>query len=208
MSRLSHRIFYEDLYNAVLSDIQYHARLAYEDREKAVALAIKMSSADENEETDRENKLKKAKKRYEEVTKLFDRLYEDSLSGHISNANFMRLIDKYQMEQEQLKSQIETLERAIQERKDSRMGAVKWADLMAEYVGVQELTTENLNLLVERIEVSDRTETDGVAEQVIKICYRFGGYIGERQFMAKMLRYQRGSRRREICCKGGGGVIE
>ncbi|URW89967.1 hypothetical protein M5E84_13430 [[Ruminococcus] torques] len=31
-----HRIFYDDLYKAVLADIQYHARLAYEDREKAV----------------------------------------------------------------------------------------------------------------------------------------------------------------------------
>ena len=31
-----HRIYYEDLYNAVLADIQYHARLAFEDREKAV----------------------------------------------------------------------------------------------------------------------------------------------------------------------------
>ena len=40
------------------------------------------------------------------------------------------------------------------------------------------MTAENLNLLVERIEVYDRTETNAGAEQMIKICYRFGGYIG------------------------------
>ena len=49
--------------------------------------------------------------------------------------------------------------------------------------------TENLNLLVERIEVYDRTETNAGAEQMIKICYRFGGYIGERVFPAKVLKH-------------------
>ena len=53
---------------------------------------------------------------------------------------------------------------------------------------IQELTAENLNLLVERIEVFDRAEADGEAEQAIRICYRFGGYIGERRFNAKVLR--------------------
>ena len=102
-----HRIYYEDLYNAVLADIQYHAALAYEDRDKAVALAVKMNArADGNEGKSNESKLKQAKKRYDEVTRLFDRLYEDSLSGRISNDNFTRLIDKYQTEQEQLLGQI------------------------------------------------------------------------------------------------------
>lgn len=185
-----HRIFYEDLYNAVLADIQYHARLAYEDRDKAVALAVKMNSrADGNKGKNNESKLKQAKKRYDEVTRLFDRLYEDSLSGRISNENFIRLIDKYQAEQEQLLVQIDTLQRALQEVKDNQQNAVKWADLMAQYVGIQELTAENLNLLVERIEVFDRAETDGEAEQTIRICYRFGGYIGERRFKAKVLKH-------------------
>ena len=192
-----HRIYYEDLYNAVLADIQYHARLAYEDRDKAVALAMKMNAkADGNKGKSNESKLKQAKKRYDEVTRLFDRLYEDSLSGRISNDNFTRLIDKYQTEQEQLLGQIQNLENALQEVKDSQTNAVQWAALVADYVGIRELTAENLNLLVERIEVFDRTETDGEAEQVIRICYRFGGYIGERRFKAKVLRNTGGWERR------------
>ena len=192
-----HRIYYEDLYNAGLADIQYHARLAYEDREKAVALAVKMNArADGSKGKSNESKLKQAKKRYDEVTRLFDRLYEDSLSGRISNDNFTRLIDKYQTEQEQLLGQIQNLENALQEVKDSQTNAVQWAALMADYVGIRELTAENLNLLVERIEVFDRTETDGEAEQVIRICYRFGGYIGERRFKAKVLRNTGGWERR------------
>ena len=123
------------------------------------------------------------------MTRLFDRLYEDSVSGRISHENFNRLMDKYQTEQEQLLGQIQALETAMQEVKDNQQNAVRWAELMAQYVGIQELTAENLNLLVERIEVYDRTETNAGAEQMIKICYRFGGYIGERVFSAKVLKH-------------------
>ena len=48
---------------------------------------------------------------------------------------------------------------------------------------------ENLNLLVERIEVFNRAATDNGVEQTIRICYRFGGYIGDRRFMAKVLKH-------------------
>ena len=169
--------------------IQYHARIAYEDREKAVALAVRMNEkVDGSRGKSNETKLKQARKRYDEVTRLFDRLYEDSLSGRISNDNFSRLIDKYQTEQEQLLGQIQAMENALQEVRDNQQNAVKWVDLMAQYVGIQELTAKNLNLLIERIEVFDRTETDGETEQVIRICYRFGGYIGEHRFKAKILK--------------------
>jgi hypothetical protein len=190
-----HRIYYEDLYNAVLSDIQHHARLAFEDREKAVALAVKMNAKVEgNRGKNNETKLKQARKRYDEVTRLFDRLYEDSLAGRISNDNFTRLIDKYQTEQGKLLEQIATLEDTLQEVKDSQNNAVQWAELMAGYVGITELTAENLNLLVERIEVSDRTETEDGMQQTVKICYRFGGYIGEQTVKTKMIRKPRKKR--------------
>ena len=192
-----HRIYYEDLYNAVLADIQYHARLAFKDRKKAVALAVKMNAkAEGNRCKNNETKLKQARKRYDEVTRLFDRLYEDSLAGRISNENFTRLIDKYQTEQGKLLEQIATLEDALQEVKDSKNNAVQWAELMAGYVGITELTAENLNLLVERIEVSDRTETEDGMQQTVKICYRFGGYIGEQTVKTKMIRKPR---KKKVC---------
>ena len=35
----------------------------------------------------------------------------------------------------------------------------------------------------------DRTQTEAGTEQAIKICYRFGGYIEERRFQAKVLKH-------------------
>ncbi|MCI9576100.1 MAG: hypothetical protein HFJ84_05410 [Clostridiales bacterium] len=42
---------------------------------------------------------------------------------------------------------------------------------------------------MERIEVFDRAATEDGVEQTIRICYRFGGYIGERRFRAKLLQH-------------------
>lgn len=36
----------------------------------------------------------------------------------------------------------------MQEVKDNQQNAIRWAELMAQYVGIQELTAENLNFLV------------------------------------------------------------
>ena len=77
----------------------------------------------------------------------------------------------------------------MQEVKDNQQTAIRWVELMAQYVEIQELTAQNLNLLMERIEVYDRMETNAGAEQMIKICYRFGGYIGEQVFPAKVLKH-------------------
>ena len=67
-------IFYDDLYDAVLADIQYHAQLAYEDRDKAVALAIRMNDkAEGSRAKSSEGKLKQARKRYDEVTRKIGR---------------------------------------------------------------------------------------------------------------------------------------
>ena len=73
--------------------------------------------------------------RYDEVTRLFDRLYEDSLSGHISNENFTRLIGKYQSEQERLQTEIPVLKDSLSLVKENRENAVKWAELMAPMPG-------------------------------------------------------------------------
>ena len=91
--------------------------------------------------------------------------------------------------------QINALERAMQEVRDTRQNAVQRTDLMEGYAGIQELTAENLNLLVERIEVFDRAATDDGVEQTIRICYRFGGYIGERCFKVKAMKHGRHRRK-------------
>ena len=58
-------------------------------------------------------------------------------------------------------------------------------------------------VVIERIEVFDRTQTEAGTEQAIKICYRFGGYMGERRFLAKVLKHP--CRKKECPLKKGKG---
>lgn len=183
-----HRIFYDDLYAAVLADIQRNAAVAYADRDTAIILAEKMFAKEAGSKSkSNEGRLKQAQKRYDEVTKLFDRLYEDSLSGRISNDNFTRLIGKYQSEQERLQAEMDELQSSLSLVKENKENAFKWAELMAAFAGIQELTAENLNRLVDRIEVFERTGSGENTTQNIKVYYRFGGYIAENCFAAKVL---------------------
>jgi hypothetical protein len=47
----------------------------------------------------------------EELNRLFEMLYEDSLSGRITKSNFDRMITKYQREQEDVEQKISELSR-------------------------------------------------------------------------------------------------
>ena len=187
-----HRIFYDDLYNAVLQTIREHASLALNDRENAIKQAKKQfEKIGGNKVLSNENKLKQMKKRYEDITRLFDKLYEDSLSGRITNDNFNRLISKYQNEQEELLQQIEKLEEELKKQNNFNQGAINWAEKISEYSQIKELNAEILNSLIERIEVYSRKQENGKFVQNIEIFYRFGGCITEVNFNAKDVRHQK-----------------
>lgn len=185
-----HRIFYDDLYNAVLTTIQSHAKLAIKDKESAIQVAKKyFEELGGNTISIDEKKLKQSKKRYNDVTRLVDRLYEDSLSGRISNDNFNRLIDKYQKEQEELLNQIETIEKEIKKQDNFNQNAIDWAEKISQYAEITELNAEILNNLISRIEIDNRKQENGKVVQTIEIFYRFSGYIAEVNFNAKELKH-------------------
>ena len=180
-----HRIFYDDLYEAVLADVREMAALAFADKDEAIRKAMDSFYASNSGEAGlTEQKLKKARKRYNDVTQLFDRLYEDALEGRISPMNQDRLMQKYQAEQEQLLVQIEQMEETLRNHKDAEMNAIRWAEEMARLIDLEELDAELVNRIISRIEVSNRKETDGEVRQTIKIIYRFGGFTSDYTFSA------------------------
>ena len=157
-----------------------------------IPFIIRMSSVADRFETRKvvvrmntdEQKLKKARKRYDDVTQLFDRLYEDALEGRLSPMNQDRLMQKYQAEQDQLLTLIGQLEKALRSHKDAEMNAVRWAEEMAKLIDLKELNAELINRIISKIEVSSRQEADGEVLQKIKITYRFGGFISDHSFSA------------------------
>jgi len=178
-----HKLFDADLKTAVLADIQQKAQLAQQDRERLVRKILqragKESAAAANASAAQH---KHARKRLEELNRLVDRLYEDSVLERISPENFDRMIAKYQGEQKELTAQIEAMEQAEKAVTDTRTEAERCADLLADHAGIAALTPEILNTLISRIVVHEPHEAGGVMQQDIDIHYRHAGLLEAVEF--------------------------
>ena len=124
------------------------------------------------------SELKKAQKRQSEIDSLFARIYEDRVTGRITERNFTMLSDKYQTEQETLAQTIDTLQKQLAQDKQETADAEKWIALVKQYVSPAELTSELLNALIEKILVHEAVKDEnGNRVQEVEIYYRFIGKI-------------------------------
>lgn len=106
------------------------------------------------------------------------KIYEDQLSGKITDRNFRVLSEKYQKEQGELEDKIAALTPQLDASKQQAEGVDKWIKLAKQYTEPTELTAELLNALIEKILVHEAVkDADGHKEQEIEIYYRFIGKI-------------------------------
>ncbi len=183
-----HRVFYDDLYNAVLEDIRACAGMTFADREKAAAYVSKQKGkSNTRQEQSATVKLKAAEKRLADLNRLVDKLYEDFISGRVTEANFGRLLAKYQQEQTDSEQQITALRNVLKEKSETESNIISWVDLVSKYHNIQTLTAEILNELICRIEVHDRQINNGELEQTVDIHYRFVGLLKGTVYPAKVL---------------------
>lgn len=173
-----HKIFEDDLKEAVLADIQDLAVRVRKNESKFIEYLIKAQAKVKGKNSDlREAEYKKICKRIEELNKLIDGLYEEKIMKRLSEENYDRLLRKYQSEQETMLSQKVRLDFLRDEVKDLRSDAERFAALLHEYETVTVLDPEILNMLIERIDVHEPSPVDGVMRQQVDITYRFIGAI-------------------------------
>ena len=113
-----------------------------------------------------------------ELDNLLAKLYEDLIAGKIKERNFDVLSQKYQHEQDEQETKIQTLTARLDESKQQAEGVEKWVDLLRQFSSPTELTAELLNALIEKILIHEATkDTDGSRVQEVEIFYRFVGKI-------------------------------
>jgi len=61
--------------------------------------------------------------------------------------------------------------------RDAEEGTRQFADLLDQYTQVEELDTELLNRLIDKIIIGDRIRVDGEIKQKITIQYKFVGAL-------------------------------
>ncbi len=113
-----------------------------------------------------------------ELDNLLAKIYEDRVNEKINERNFSMLSQKYQQEQDELETKIQTLTAQLDSAKEQEDSINKWLDLVKQFSIPTELTADMLNALIEKILVHEAIkDADGNRTQEIEIVYRFVGKI-------------------------------
>ena len=174
----THYVRVDFLEEVVLREIRRLTKFAslYEDEfVKAV-----IGHSQQAEQTDRklkEKELKTLLARDEELDGLFERIYEDNVSGKLSDDRFAKMSRRYEDEQKELSEKIKKLRSEIEKQSSRSMTTDMFIGLVRKYTRARKLTPRMLNELVEKIEVFNAEKIDGVWEQRLRIHYNCVGTI-------------------------------
>ena len=99
--------------------------------------------------------LTKAKHRINELDNIIRKLYEDNISGRISNERFDKFLVDYEKEQFELNKSVETLQAEVDELDIKIANAQSFIDIAERHSDITELTDEVARMFIERIIVHD-----------------------------------------------------
>ncbi len=174
----THYVRVDFLEEVVLGEIRRLTKFAslYEDEfVKAV-----IGHSQQAEQTDRklkEKELRTLLARDEELDGLFERIYEDNVSGKLSDDRFAKMSRRYEDEQKELAEKIKKLRSEIEKQSSRSMTTDMFIGLVHKYTRARKLTPRMLNELIEKIEVFNAEKIDGVWEQRLRIHYNCVGTI-------------------------------
>ena len=113
------------------------------------------------------------RKRRNELTALFKRLYENNVLGHITNEQFRLLSADYNAEQKALDDAIPDKETKMDRLKASVANVDAFVEKPKRYKTIDKLTPEIVRLFIARIEIGERTvKYSRNSIQKIRIIYR------------------------------------
>lgn len=122
-------------------------------------------------------RLSKAEKRLNELDHLFIRIYEDNVSGRISDERFALMSKTYEDEQAELKKRIESLRDEIDRQGQQMDNLDRFIQTAGKYADLQSLTPYGLRELVKAIYLENVGPRGSRRRVNIKISYDFIGYI-------------------------------
>ena len=131
--------------------------------------------AEETERRLKEKALKSLLARDDELDGLFERIYEDNVSGKLSDDRFAKMSRRYEEEQKELSEKIKKLRSEIEKQSSRAASTDMFVSIVRKYTRARKLTPRMLNELVEKIEVYNAERIDGEWVQRLRIHYNCVG---------------------------------
>ena len=98
--------------------------------------------------------LAEAEKRIIELDTIIKRLYEDNITGKLTDERFIKLSRDYELEQDKLKSNAETMRQELKQQEQKKGNIKSFIAATKKYTDLQALDTTVLREFVDRIEIS------------------------------------------------------
>ena len=166
------------LEEVVLAEIRRLTRFAckYEDEFVKVISDYSKQSL-QSQITAYQSEIRSLTARDKELDRIFERLYEDNLSGKITDDRFAKMSANYNNEQKELEEKLRHLRNLLDEISGKEATAEKFIKAIRKYTRVKKLTPIMLNELIEHIEVFSAEKVDGIKIQKIIIYYNCIGPV-------------------------------
>ena len=167
----------------VLSNLRKVTSYAAKHEARFMKLLIEQNEdGDRRRNAAKKKELEAAEKRIAELSAIFKRLYEDSVTGRISDERFTELSADYEAEQKELKERAARLREELSKAQEATANAEKFMKVVRRHTSFEELTPTLLREFVEKIVVHESVALDGkrrgkLRRQEIEIYYSFVGKV-------------------------------
>ena len=147
------------------------------EQEFAELLEKKTISDYERDNRLRQQRLQELNARNSEIDRLFERIYEDNVNGKLSDERFMKMSQRYDEEQQQVKKDISMLQEQYSRAENLSFCKSQFIKAVRKFMEMKTLTPTILHELVERIDVYHIQGKGKDRTQRIVIHYNFIGVL-------------------------------
>ena len=161
-----------------MQNLQRVVAYAQEDEDEFVRRIMEKKLAVQRVEQEQsKRKLEKQRRRIMELDTIIQRLYEDNVTGKLTDERFAKLSATYEQEQAELKQSVESMSAIVEAAEEQTVNIRSFLKIVKKYTEPTELTPDILHEFVDKIVVHEADKSSGHRVQRIDVHYNFIGEI-------------------------------
>ena len=166
------------LYDLVLEQIQRMLKYLKDFEDDFVKSLMDKSAKEKKSDISKKRKqIEVNQRRIDELDAIFKRIYEDNFNGKISDERFAKLSTDYELEQQNLISETESLEAELAKSEETVNGVEQFLEIVHQYTKIKELSARVVNDLIDKIVIHAPDKSSGHRVQQVDIYYTAIGVI-------------------------------
>ena len=175
----THYIRVDFLEQVVLQEIRRLTKFATQYEKQFAEAIIKNSKISfEKDKHSKRKELNRLLARDKDLDNIFNRMYEDNISGKIDDDRFAKMSKIYTDEQKEIAEKVKNLQAELEKEDEKTMTADTFISTVRKYTRAKKLTREMLNELIDEIKINHAEKIiSGETVQIITIYWNCVGTI-------------------------------